>query len=481
MNSVCVNIDIPKPYYNKAKYIFSLYSIGWGIPVLISRNCSDFRKTDIYYTDCPTKNCLLKKQIIIPFDKQLYEKKTVCGVNNRSNFRLWGCAEDINSSIDVVASTYRLLNFLDESQVSLGARDNKGIFSVGSLPKNRRGVLGVPLVESHIEFLFNKLVRNRPELKKTAIPRWPNGKKYAIALTHDTDATNIGAPKEILTNSLKFVIKRNWVYLKMVQDGLKFYKKPNTNPYFSFRKWGELESKLGMKSCFYLHTKPVGVKRHLNDCKSDSICENFDWGVLKQLSDDGWEFGAHPSIHSKNSVSELQQIKSVIEQRLGVSISGLRHHYWSLDWFMPYLTFRNHVESGYEYDTSVAWKDCVGFRAGTCLPFQPFDPIENTTIDLYELPTCLMDGHVMSRRGSIEDKIILGKKVINEVKNWGGVAVLDWHTETLCNNYVYKNYINVLEGILNDCLKDSNLWIATPGEIVEWWRTRSSLLRNVVN
>ncbi|MDQ3651177.1 MAG: hypothetical protein M3458_13060, partial [Acidobacteriota bacterium] len=60
----------------------------------------------------------------------------------------------------------------------------------------------------------------------------------------------------------------------------------------------------------------------------------------------------------------------------------------------------------------------------------------------------------------------------------GGVAVLDWHTETACNTYNYKNYLTVLRHILEPILEDGDAWIATPWEITQHWQQRSVKLFN---
>ena len=480
MHRILINLDIPEPFYNKAKYIFSIYSVGWGIPIEFSRNESLTEKADIVYTNS-TKNVEWNEKIIIPFDETLYAKDTECDVIVKDGFSLWVNANE-KSNIDLIAATYRLLTFADESQISNSARNKIGTFSVHSLPKNRKKIIKLPIVEDHISFIFNKLLKNIPSIKKIILPRWPNHKKYVVSITHDTDAVNLGSPKELLTNSLKFLTKQDRVYFDMFKDGIKYVSKPNENPYFSYSDWMEYESLNNFRSCFYLYVKPQNAAVHLNDCKSDLLNEKIDWEILKQLAKDDWEFGVHPSINAKQNIDEFIYAKNLLENKIGIDIYGLRHHYWALDWFKPYLTFRKHVNAGFRYDTSIAWTDASGFRAGTCLPFNPYDPTRDKPLDLYELPTCLMDGHITNHiinNGNSPEIANEGLEIIDSVKQRGGVAVLDWHTETYCNNYVYKGHTEVLNKILNNILEDSDVWVATPLEIIKWWNQRSSdLMQN---
>jgi len=59
------------------------------------------------------------------------------------------------------------------------------------------------------------------------------------------------------------------------------------------------------------------------------------------------------------------------------------------------------------------------------------------------------------------------------VKEQGGVAVLDWHTETACNAYNYRNHLTVLGDILKPLLEDGDAWVTTPWEIAQHWRQRA--------
>ena len=207
---------------------------------------------------------------------------------------------------------------------------------------------------------------------------------------------------------------------------------------------------------------------HHNDCKSDLFSQNIQWDILKDLVNEGWEFGGHASINSKTNIDNFLYAKYLIESKLESTIFGLRHHYWSIDWLKQHLTFRKHANAGFRYDTSIAWEDSSGFRAGTCLPYNPFGPIRDKPINLFELPTCLMDGHITHVFEGHKNQLTASKNIINSVKDCGGVAVLDWHTESFCNKYVYSGDLTSLEQILENYVGNSDIWFTTPWEIIKW-------------
>src|SRR5204862_647186 len=162
--------------------------------------------------------------------------------------------------------------------------------------------------------------------------------------------------------------------------------------------------------------------------------------------------------------------KQFIEEKIGQPVSGLRHHYWALDWRNPYLTFRKHVDAGFRYDASIAWRDGMGFRAGTCFPFQPFDPDKQAALRIYEIPTCLMDRHVVDSpqlsSGSGAERMAT---LLADIKARNGVAFLNWHTESACNRYRYQGDVDTLSGVLRKVSSDSEAWITTPRDLIAWW------------
>jgi hypothetical protein len=161
--------------------------------------------------------------------------------------------------------------------------------------------------------------------------------------------------------------------------------------------------------------------------------QRIDWELLRRIADEGWEFGLHAPINAKEDLDEFLWGKGFIEERLDRPMFGVRHHYWSIDWRQPHLTYRKHVNAGFRYDMSIAWRDIPGFRAGTTLPYRPFDPDRNEALDLYVVPTAIMDGHVISGPDGENQAIESIADVVDKVRQAGGILVLDWHTEVACN------------------------------------------------
>jgi hypothetical protein len=466
-----ISIQVPAPIQPKARYALQYLSVVLGIKFhLVDRT---FPRPDAVYGDATQirSGCLW-----LAFDPDAYDPDIKHKSHTFEGVKVWGPISITRQGWDLVGATFRLLTLLDESQVPEEKRDDKGIFKVEGLPEERRLVLAELLVENHAAVFRRRLAAQRQMPDEFIVPLWPKGKKWAFLLSHDTDAITLGSPAEMFFNLVKGLVRWDRTSLTMFKDGFAYLRRPSENPLFGFPRWRQLEAPT-LRSCFYLFVKPKNLKRHLNDCRSTVVEQKIDWGVLREMAESGWEFGLHAPIYAKRQVDALSWGKQFIEEKIGQPVSGLRHHYWALDWRNPHLTFRKHIDAGFRYDASIAWRDSMGFRAGTCFPFQPFDPEKQIALPIYEIPTCLMDRHVAglppSSSGSEPERMA---KMLGEVKARNGVAFLNWHTEGACNRYRYQGDVDVLADILCKVSCDVEAWITTPGELTTWWNTRHQQL-----
>jgi len=461
-----VILRVPVQIESRARYAFETLSTRWGLPLRFVNEATTGCNV-VYGERKQTDGCIP----LLQCDSRAYQPDTDCTALSHKGRKVWGPRGTSFEHIDLIGSIFRLLTFMDESGVPHTARDRRGIFKTDFLPSGRKEVVAEPLVENHAEVLFERLCDAYPRLKQDRLPLWPNGKKYAFLLTHDTDAITLGSVMEMAYNLGKAVLRRDAISFRMFKDGFTYFRRPAANPLFGFPKWRRIEQPW-LRSCFYLFVRPKRLKRDLNDCRSTVANQPVDWRLLHSMADAGWEFGLHAPIHAKEDVWAFREGKEFIEQQLGRPVVGLRHHYWALDWGQPHLTFRRHVQAGFRYDTSIAWKDRAGLRAGTCLPFQPFDFGTDRALDLYEVPSAIMDGHIRTPGRQLGHAVGDSLAVIDIINQRGGVALLNWHTEAACNDYHYTGDLPVLLGIFERVLHDSDVWLATPQELVRHWHER---------
>jgi hypothetical protein len=135
-----VSIQVPDPYRPRAEYVFRIFSVRWGIPILFTTD-----EPDLIYGN-PSSSAAAGAALCLPFDQSAYLPQTLCSVRRRDAGSWWVVAGDDREWPDLVGTTYRLLTHLDESQVLEENRDRRGIFLVAALPPDRAQSVAVPLV-----------------------------------------------------------------------------------------------------------------------------------------------------------------------------------------------------------------------------------------------------------------------------------------------------------------------------------------------
>ena len=467
---ISIALEIPERFIARVIYTLENLSLLLGVQIKIVKVADT---ADLIYTS-KQPTIQTSGHLKIPFHPEYYSGETPFRRHVFTDGNLiWGPAGANNSEIDLIGSIFRILTLQDEAFIDENDKDQKGLLEISALPAERRDSREELFVENAVSSI-QRLVSIRKSLKEVQLAKWPGNKKYAICLTHDTDSVHIGAFKEIVTNLSKYLLKGNPDFLELGKLGISNfgYKNIMTNPFFTLPSWTKYEPLTQVKQTFFVYNKPRKARLHVNDCKSSFDTKHMNWDLLKQLVEEGNEIGLHPSIYVKDKIEYYVQTKQWLESNLGSEVAGLRHHYWLIDWNKPHLSFRKQMNSGFKFDCSIAWQEVAGFRAGISHPYRPYDPIWEKGINIFEVPTAIMDGHITNSSESIAG----AKQIIKSISLVGGVCVLDWHSESFINKFIYAGELDKLNKILSDHLEDSECWFTTPKEVVRHYHRRSQRL-----
>jgi len=475
-----IRLDVPPPLVARAQWALAALSARWGVPVLARPGLA---RPDVVYglaSGAPPVPRVLRWD----FDPPAWSPDARYGRRRIGERSCWVRAEADPGAPDLVAGAARLLAQVDEAAVPEARRDALGTFPAAALEEVDAALLAMPLVEEHAAALLAPLRRAVPALVADPEPRWPDGRSFAVALTHDVDTLRLGAPLELLSNLAKAVIRRDPVSARLVLAGLRHAGAPAADPFFAFPAWRRYEGQRGLRSAFYLFLRDPQAPAALHDSRSHVANTALPWEVLRDAVDAGWEFGLHPSLHARRAAGAFARSRAWLSERLGREVVGLRHHYYAFDWRAPHRTFRAHAAAGFRYDASLAWRDRAGFRAGTCLPFAPFDGDRDRPIDLVLLPTVLMDSHVATsvRRGTrayLDNpaEVARADRLVADARAAGGLVVLNWHQEAICDDWHLAGVLARLEHFLLPLLADSDAWVATPAAIAAHWHERAARLQ----
>jgi hypothetical protein len=274
--------------------------------------------------------------------------------------------------------------------------------------------------------------------------RYPDGKKFALCLTHDIDQLT----SSFLTGLLHRL--RSPKYIEKTAHKVMSKVIPLKN----FSEMMNLEEQYGGKSSFYFLALPEESENSTYDIEEIS-------NEMKEITERGWEVGLHGSLEAYNDLSLMTREKEKIERALGKKVIGYRNHF--LRFKIP-TTWELIRLAGFKYDTTFGYNCKVGFRNGMCHPFFPFNLETNRPIDILEIPMAAQDAFYGSIIGfDLNGAWETMKALIDETERYNGVITVLWHNTRMTGDSL-RLYKKVLSYSLS-----KNAWIASAEEIYRWW------------
>jgi len=333
---------------------------------------------------------------------------------------------------------------------------------------NQSGLLYEPVIDN-----FHLKNRGKP-------PSWPEGRKFAVCLTHDVDFVSQNSIIQAIrsfksrllrpTGAGELTANLGSTLIRIVQG---MTKSSAVDPLHCYEKWLEIENVVGAHSTFFFWPGWNAIeKRHHTDCNyelNDSV--KFDGRfctvaeMIGEINRRGWEIGLHPSWNSYNSVKELGKQKAALEKVVGQKIMSIRQHYLHHD---IRTTPRVHEATGFKYDSTLGFNDNVGFRFGTCYPWYLYDLNSSKELSILEIPLIVQDTAMLNPKKGMrldEKTAFFYVNMLSEkIKKVGGVLTLLWHAGTINNKSHWRLYQRTL-----NLLKEQGAWFASVKEIGDWW------------
>ncbi|MGD9078413.1 MAG: polysaccharide deacetylase family protein [Desulfobacterales bacterium] len=367
----------------------------------------------------------------------------------------------------------------------------KGIYEANVLNETLTGDTSVP------DFAFNIL--NTMGLLYTPVvdenylshdgkrPVWPNTNAFAVCLTHDVDEVSLYSYRQSLrgiqrppkNSRLRFhsIRKAFGLGLNTIRITKNLF---NKDPLHCYERWLEIEKAYDAKSTFFFWPGWRNVTKHHHSDSTYELddCVVFDrqkctvTEMIQEIHRRDWEIGLHPSWYAFNDVDELKRQKEALETALESSVHSVRQHYLHYD---IRNTPRVHSEAGFKYDSTLGFNDNIGFRFGTCYPWNLYDLKADQKLPIVEIPLIVQDVAMLSPNKGLRlnwemalDYIVLMTERVNQV---GGVLTLLWHTNEIINLESLRVYKKSLE-----YLKRQNCWMTTVRQVGDWWTQRSKTI-----
>jgi hypothetical protein len=309
-------------------------------------------------------------------------------------------------------------------------RDGHGRFQAKHCVACTGGFLERPIVdefglafEQGMELLFSSW-------KRTA-------RSVRIKLSHDAD--HVGIPFRWKT-ALRHSVRSRAVH-NSFRDVFSRVSSMEPAELNSVRNIALAAKRHGLNSAVYWKASPPGPNDSGYDPRHHKVRQVVNW-----LDRIGVESGVHPGYNTFRSPEKLRREVAIVRETLGDRRLGGRQHYlrWSPD---SWIDWEN---CGLSYDSSVGFADRVGFRAGTCVPYQPWLFPLNRQADLIEIPLLVMDRTLLEyMKLSKEQAIQSVNQLIERCRTVGGVFTILWHNDAFLNPFYRDVYMGLLGNLSN--------------------------------
>ncbi|HEX6140316.1 MAG TPA: hypothetical protein VF013_07650, partial [Candidatus Limnocylindria bacterium] len=327
-------------------------------------------------------------------------------VPRRPDDRLWRDLLDGNLApqgldhhlrFDVVSATIALLGDHEHQDRSRLRLDRHGRLRRADSFHGAAGYGALPIVNRYAAAL--EVALSAAGLRDP-VPRWPEGKRYAIGLSHDVDRPDKYAVLRALRRPGTW-LRRPYLVARAGRDLVLRLRDRSPEDFWLFDPLMGSEARRAMRSTFLFAAMPSqGGWGTRHDVHYDIGWTRFA-PVFERMRAEGVEIGLHAAYAAHRGPRRLDEERRRLEELAGVAVQGLRHHYWQLGPDVT-ATLRAHEAAGFAYDSSLAFPDRIGLRRGIALPFRPWDAALGRPLRVLQLPVLAMDGAVCAEATSPE-------------------------------------------------------------------------------
>ena len=226
-------------------------------------------------------------------------------------------------------------------------------------------------------------------------PRWGGGAPFAVVLTHDVDTPWRWTRSGLRGGAARLkdhVLARDVAPALREARGLAavpVHRLRGTDPNWRFEQLLEEERVRGAASTFFVlagHGDP-------HDGARPEVYDRLRPRLVETVVANGGEVGLHGTYRSADDPSRLRRERDALVEVMSAYTDitrglGHRYHYLRVD---PHRNLRPLAELGLAYDSTVAFPEAVGFRAGIAHPYRPWDVERDEPLDLIEIPLAAMD------------------------------------------------------------------------------------------
>jgi hypothetical protein len=340
----------------------------------------------------------------------------------------------------------------------------------------------IPTLDLHIALLRDLIIAN--EVPLVEVPPVPDGYRFITCLTHDVDHPSIRCHKwdhtivgflyravlEALVNLFRSRITArdlfaNWaaalklpfVYMGLAKDFWDGFDD----------RYLELEKEC-CSTFFVIPFKDNPGKDHHGSAPAFRAARYGAQDIVEtigKLAAAGCEIGLHGIDAWLNSIDGQRELEE-IGRVTGAGEIGVRMHWLYYD--QKSAVALEHA--GAAYDSTVGYKETVGYRSGTTQAYKPLDVDRLLELPMHVMDTALFYPVYMGLSQPQATEIL--ERLVDNVSHLGGCITVNWHDRSLSPERLwYACYRDLVED-----LKNRGTWFATAGQATSWFKKRRSVV-----
>ena len=330
-------------------------------------------------------------------------------------------SSDTDISFDLVANAFYFLSSWSERMAPDKSESRKlhanSVFARLGIPQD--------IVDRYLDHLIERLrlVCRRNGSTSWEPLTWPQGKGFALVLSHDIDfipanlADTLKQGAKTLYRHL--VRQRDPVDAVLAMTGLARALAAGRDPYGCVPEIIAREKELGVRASFQVavgHRHPADVNYRI---ENDRVRD-----YLRAIPDSGFDLCLHGSYRSTENAAWYAEEVALLSQRLGRP-AGSRQHFLSFDYD---VLFAAQERAGIRFDMSMGYPDRIGPRAGFSYPYFPYCLDEERPYDVVEISLALMDvtlrGYMGLKGARAADAVMSS---VDALRRKRGCASVVWH------------------------------------------------------
>ena len=296
---------------------------------------------------------------------------------------------------------------------------------------------------------------------------WPEGRRWAMAATHDLDAV-VAWP--VFTALRMAELAGKGELRRTARTVMAALRALGGDPlHRAAHDLLDVEHRLGVRGTWFVlcgtptfATMRAGDLTYVADARPARR-------ILEHVRAGSHEIGLHGSFVTMEEGARFVEQRERLQRTVDGPVDGVRQHYLRL---RPGLTQRDMVRAGFRYDSTFGFADRNGFRLGVADAIPAWDETAQSELPLIEVPFIWMD-RALSKYRAVEDPMawvddaLELARVCRDVNGiWNGI----WHPN-LAPALGFPGAPEAYDRLLRGMLAESP-WVATLGDIVSWRAAR---------